>query len=156
MTTRSGVATCVAIVVAFLSATAFTVHARLDLDSTRHALTESRRHLVHLDAQVRDSGSRRAQASVELARARAALAADTGARDRLRATDRVEYTKLTAALTDLAQHKAEVATNTARAQRLDACLLVTSQVLNEAAVGDTAHLATTLPGAAQLCSEAAA
>ncbi|HEX4491431.1 MAG TPA: hypothetical protein VH914_09530 [Acidimicrobiia bacterium] len=156
MSTRSGVATIVAIVVALLCATVFTVHARLDLDATRHSLAVSRQHVVHLDAQVRDAGSQRAQASVELARARTALAADTSARDRLRATDRVEYASLTAALADLARHREELKENTARAQRLDACLLATSQLLNEAAVGDTAHLATTLPTAAQLCSEAAA
>jgi multidrug resistance efflux pump len=137
-------------------ATAFTVHARLDIDSFRHALTDSRGRVVHLDAQIRDARSQRAQAAADLAVARTTLATDTGTRDRLRETDRVEYARLTAALSDLARHRAEVATNTARAQRLDACLLVTSQVLNEAAVGDTAHLATTLPGAAQLCSEAAA
>jgi hypothetical protein len=143
-------------VVALVCATAFTVHARLDIDSSRHALTDSRGRVVHLDAQIRDARSQRAQAAADLAVARTTLATDTGTRDRLRETDRVEYARLTAALTDLARHRAEVATNTARAQRLDACLLVTSQVLNEAAVGDTAHLATTLPGAAQLCSEAAA
>jgi hypothetical protein len=156
MSTRSGVATCVAVVVALLCATAFTIHARLDLDSTRHALGASQENLVRLDAHVRDAGVQRAQAAQQLMRARATLASDTGARDRLRETDRVEFTRLNGALADLARHREEIASDTARAQRLDACLLVTSQLLNEAAVGDTAHLATTLPTAERLCSQAAA
>jgi hypothetical protein len=143
-------------VVALVCATAVAVRTRLDVDSTRRALTDSRERVVHLDAQIRDAQARRTQAAADLAAARATLATDTGTRDRLRETDRLEYARLTAALADLARHRAEVTTDTARAQRLDACLLATSQLLNEAAVGDTAHLGTTLPSAARLCNEAAA
>ena len=156
LSTRSGVATCVAVAIALLCAIAFTVHARLDLDSTRHSLARSQQDLTRLDAQVRVAGSQRADAATALAAARRLLTTDTGARDRLRATNRVEYAHLTAALADLARHRAELTANTARAQRLDQCLLVASQLLNEAAVGDTVHLAATLPVAERLCSEAAA
>jgi hypothetical protein len=156
MWARSGVATCVAVIAALIGAVAFGVHARLELDSTRHALQRSQQSIVRLDAEIRAAGTRHVDAETALTNARDALERDTTTRDRLRTTDRVEYSRLTAALADLASHQREVTTNTARALRLDACLLAASQVLNEAAVGDTVHLAATLPDAQRQCEAAAA
>jgi hypothetical protein len=155
MTRRRGVVTAV-LSIAALGATVFVVWSRHELQTTRQDLRDAQHILTRLDAQLRGDTEQRISATAALAAAQAVMQHDTEARDALRGTGRVEYGKLTSALATLVRHRAEVTANSARAERLDRCLLGASQVLNEAAVGDTAHLATTLPVAQRLCTEAAA
>jgi hypothetical protein len=128
---------------------------RSDLRDTRRQLAQSGRHLRLLDADARAAVQQRTDSLAALGRAGALLRKDTAARDRLLEVDRVEYTTLVAAVQSLSQHRDELAADAARARRLDDCLLGASQALNEAAVGDTADLARTLPSAQRRCSAAA-
>jgi hypothetical protein len=139
-----------------IGGTLFFVHTHGQLRDTRDALDLSQDRLNRLDVVEHGAVADRAQAFAALQRARDALAADTAARDRLRATDRAELSRLNASLTSLAQHQRDLAAGTARAKLLDDCLIGASQVLNEAAVGDIVHLRSTLPPVQQLCSQAAA
>jgi hypothetical protein len=141
---------------AISGATVFVVRSRDDLHAAQAGLTRSQHRVIELDAIQHRAAVARSNALAALQRARDALHSDTAAREHLDATDRAEYVVLTAALETLQQHRAELASGTARAHRLDDCLVGASQVLNEAAVGDRVHLASTLPRVQQLCNEAAA
>lgn len=156
MPSRRGVAVAAAGVVVLVSATAFLVRARQDLHSTQRARSATTERLTTLDSELRTATVRRADETRALATTRALLDEHTSIRDDLRATGRVEYQRLVAALDDLTRRRVAVTADTQRAKRLDDCLLGASQVLNEVAVGDTAHLATTLPVAQQLCEQVAA
>jgi hypothetical protein len=154
--TRGRVAAFLVASIALAGSTIFYVHGRHELHSASDGLTVSEHHLTQLHAQLRDSVVRRTDELAALAHARDALRNDTAARDRLRETDRAEYRLLAAALQSLSQHRAELEADAGRAKLLDDCLVGASQVLNEAAVGDTYHLRSALPAAQRLCTEAAA
>ena len=134
----------------------FVVRSRDDLHAARTGLTRSQHHVIELDAIQHRAAVDRTSALAALQRARDVLGTDTRAREHLDSADRAEYALLTSALKTLQQHQAELAAGTARAHRLDDCLVGASQVLNEAAVGDRVHLASTLPQVQQLCNAAAA
>jgi len=153
---RGWVAALAVACVALAGVTVSVVRTRSDLRDTREQLARSGRRLRLLDGEARSAVLHRTDSLAALGRAGALLRKDTAARDRLLETNRIEYRTLTAALTSLSQHRAELAADATRAQRLDDCLVGASQVLNEAAVGDTFHLAQTLPATQRLCSAAAA
>jgi hypothetical protein len=150
------VAAAVVVVLALVGATIFAVKSRDDLHSARDALARSEHNLDVLHARQNAAVAHRTAALAALDHARELLRTDTEARDTMIATDRVRYGLLGTALQTLSKHKTELAASTARAQLLDNCLTGASQVLNEAAVGDVAHLASTLPTVQKLCSQAAA
>ena len=156
MFTRGRVAICVIGALTLVGSGLFAVHTRHDLHSTRDALTGSQHNLSTLDAQLHASVTRRGAALATLDRVRAVMRSDTAARDALSAANRAEYRRLTAALASLDAHRSELASTAARARLLDDCLIGASQVLNEAAVADTARLASTLPSAQRRCAEAGA
>ena len=108
-----------------------------------------------LHARQRDAVAHRTETLAALDHAREVLRTDTEARDTMVATDRVQYGLLGEALQTLSKHKAELAASAAHAKLLDDCLTGASQVLNEAAVGDVEHLASTLPPVQKVCSQAA-
>ena len=131
------------------------MHGRHELHSASDGLTVSEHHLAQLHTQPGRGRAPRRRALAAL-NTRDALRNDTAARDRLRETDRAEYRLLVAALQSLSQHRTELEADAGRAKLLDDCLIGASRVLNEAAVGDTFHLRSTLPAAQRLCTEAAA
>jgi hypothetical protein len=154
--TRGRVAAFLVASIALAGTTIFFVHGRHELHSASDGLTVSEHHLAQLHTQLRDAVVRRAEELAALEHARDALRNDTAARDRLRETGRAEYRLLVAALQSLSQHRTELEADAGRAKLLDDCLIGASRVLNEAAVGDTFHLRSTLPAAQRLCTEAAA
>jgi hypothetical protein len=154
--TPARVAAVVVALLVVVAGTLFFVHTHSQLRDTRGRLSLSQDRLARLDVVEQDAVVERAKAFAALQRARDALAADTAARDQLRAADRAELARLSAALKSLSQHQAGLAAGTARAKLLDDCLVGASQVLNEAAVSDVVHLRTTLPPVQLLCSQAAA
>ncbi len=149
------VAAAVAVVLALAAATIFIVTSRGDLHSARGALARSEHNLDVLHRRQDAAVAHRTAALAALDHARELLRSDTDARDTMIATDRVQYGLLGTALQTLSKHKAELAASAAHAQLLDDCLSGASQVLNEAAVGDVVHLASTLPPVQKLCSQAA-
>ena len=155
MFTRMRIAAFAASVLVLAGATTFVVGTRNDFHSTERALASSQRNLNALDAQQRIAVTA-ARRHAGRARPRATGFARTPrpATD-CRATGRDEYRRLTAALDTVSAHRAQLAADTERAKRLDDCLVATSQVLNEAAVGDTHRLASSLPSAQRLCTAAA-
>lgn len=150
--TRKLVALAVVLIVAV--ATVFVVHARDERRTASRDLATSRHHLAQLNSALREAVTARRDALTALDNARETLRADTGARDRLRETDGIEYGALANATRTLADHHAQLAAATRRAKLLDACLIGASQALNEAAVGDVVHLRETLPRAELLCAQA--
>ena len=152
---RGWVAALVVACVALAAVSVSVVHTRDDLRGTREQVARTANHLTLLDAEVGSAVRHRSASLAALGRAGGLLRKDTAARDRLLETDRIEYLTLVAALHSLSEHRAELAVDAARAQRLDDCLVAASQALNEAAVGDTVHLARSLPSAQRLCSGAA-
>jgi uncharacterized protein involved in exopolysaccharide biosynthesis len=156
MFTRIRVAAVVAALLVLVAATVFVTRTRADLHSARAGITTSEHNLDVLDTDLHTAVAQRTDARTQLAHAQAVLLHDTTARDQLLATNAVQYRLLTTAIATLAQHRSQLAAGAARAKLLDDCLIGASQVLNEAAVGDTAHLASTLPNAQQMCSAAAA
>ena len=155
MFTRGRVAAFALLALAFAGATLFVVHTRGDLKAARVGLTKSGANLTRLDAQLHAAVTDRTDALAKLERIREGLRKQTAARDALRDTDRVRYADLAAALATLAQHRTQLAADSARAKLLDDCLIGASQVLNEAAVGDANRLASTLPTAERRCAAAA-
>lgn len=141
---------------ALVGATLFVVRTRNDLHSAHAGLAGSEQNLTRLDTQLHDAVARRGAALATLDRVREILRSDTAARDALRTANRAEYQRLAAALASLSAHRTELAATAARAELLDDCLTGASQVLNEAAVADTARLASTLPSAQRRCAEAGA
>jgi uncharacterized protein YoxC len=154
--TRRRVAAFVVALLALAGATVFVVKTRDDLRAARDGLSRSEHNLDVLDARQRDAVTQRTHALEALDRARALLANDTAARERMLETVGAQYGLLTEALQKLSQHQAELAASAAHAKLLDDCLAGASQVLNEAAVGDVVHLASTLPPVQRLCTQAAA
>jgi hypothetical protein len=155
MFTRIRIAAFAASILVVAAAGVFVVTTRNDFHRTERELAASQHSLAVLGTEQRLAVVRRNATLADLDRARADLATHTAARDELRATGRAEYRRLTAALDTVSAHRAQLAADTERAKRLDDCLVATSQVLNEAAVGDTRRLASTLPGAQRLCAAAA-
>jgi hypothetical protein len=149
------VATVVVVLLALVGASMFIVKARDDLHSARSGLARSEHDLDRLRARQADAVAHRTAALAALDDARETLRTDTEARATMIATDRVQYGLLGKALETLSKHKAQLAASAARAALLDDCLTGASQVLNEAAVGDVEHLATTLPPVQKVCSQAA-
>jgi hypothetical protein len=143
------------VLLALVGATAFIVNARSDLRSARRGLTRSEHNLDVLHAHQKDALAHQSETLAALDHAREVLRTDTEARDALLETDRVQYALLGEALQTLSKHKAELAASAAHATLLDDCLTGASQVLNEAAVGDVEHLASTLPPVQKVCSQAA-
>jgi hypothetical protein len=154
--TRRHVAALVVAVFLLAGGSVFVVRTRDDFRAARRGLARSEQRLDRLDSQYRDAVAAHTAELAALERTRDTLRADTNARDQLVATSGVEYRLLTEALQSLSRHRAELAAGTAHAKLLDDCLGGASQVLNEAAVGDVEHLASTLPDVQRLCSRAAA
>jgi hypothetical protein len=152
---RRRVAAVVAVVLALAAATTFVVKTRSDLHSARSGLRRSEHNVSVLHTRENDAIAHRTAALTALDQARETLRSDTAARDAMRETDRAQYALLGRALQTLSQHKAELAKSATHAALLDTCLAGASQVLNEAAVGDVVHLASTLPPVQKVCSQAA-
>jgi hypothetical protein len=150
------VAGAVVVVLALVAATLFVVKARDDLHSAHRGLQQSEHNLDVLHASQADADARRTEVLAALDRATEALSTDSEARDTMLETDRAQYVLLTQALQTLSKHRVELWASAVHANLLDDCLSGTSQALNEAAVGDVVHLATTLPPVQALCSRAAA
>jgi hypothetical protein len=156
MFTRGRVAAFALAVLALVGAALFVVRTRADLNTARDGLTRSGANLTRLDAQLHAAVADRADAFTKLEGVRDGLRRETASRDALRETDRVRYADLVATLATLTQHRTELTADSARARLLDDCLVGASQVLNEAAVGDTNRLSSTLPSVQRRCAAAAA
>lgn len=154
--TRTRLLVAVAALVVFVVATVFVVQTRDDLHAANRGLVASRHHQSQLRVALNAAVLARTEATVALEHAREVLRADTASRDQLRETGRSEFQLLTLAIENLAQQQAALAAGTARAKRLDECLIAASQALNQAAVGDVVHLAITLPHSERLCAVAEA
>jgi hypothetical protein len=146
----------VVVVLALVAAGVFVVRTRDDLGSTRRGLGRSAQRVAVLHAQQAAAIGRQTQVVAALGRASEALRTDSDARDAMLETDRGQYVLFTRALQTLSKHRIELWVSAVHANLLDDCLTGASQVLNEAAVGDVVHLATTLPPVQALCSQAAA
>jgi hypothetical protein len=152
---RRGAAAAV-VMLAVVAATVFVVKARDDLHAARRGLEQSSHNLDVLHARQDGADARRTEVFAALDRATEGLRTDSEARDTMLETDRAQYVLLSQALQTLSKHKAELWESVVHANLLDDCLTGASQALNEAAVGDVVHLATTLPPVQALCSRAAA